>query len=174
MRAPRWALALTALGTVGTSALVVGLPGSASAGDTRYNLEARGDAWYFEVNGDEIPASPKNDAGSLTASAETTNSGGSKGFAGMPYWGNTVQTLPGTINGVPNQFGAGQAQIPFAELPGYVSTASNGTQQAEQDFGYGRVTSNSTDNASTAAASYGAPASVPSPNQQQTANAATQ
>ena len=174
MRTSRWALALTTVGMLGSSAFVVGLPGSASAGDTRYNLEARGDAWYFEVNGDEIPASPKNDAGSLTASAETTNSGGSKGFAGMPYWGNTVQTLPGTINGVPNQFGAAQLQIPFAELPGYVATASNGTQQGEQDFGYGRVASNSTDNASTASASYGAPASVPAPNQQQTANAATQ
>src|SRR5690349_1708459 len=139
MRAPRWALALTALGTVGASAMVVGLPGSASADDTRYNLEARGDAFYFEVNGDEIPASPKNDAGSLTATAETTNSGGSKGFAGSPYFGNTVQTLPGTINGVPNQFGAGQLQIPFAVLPGFVQTASSGTPEAESDFGYGRV-----------------------------------
>jgi hypothetical protein len=165
---------LTAVGTVGASALVVALPGSASAGDTRYNLEARGDAWYFEVNGDEIPASPKNDAGSLTATAETTNSGGSKGFAGMPYFGNTVQTLPGTINGVPNQFGAAQLQIPFAVLPGFVQTASNGTQNAEQDFGYGRVKSASSEDASTAAASYGAPAAIPAPNQQQTANANTE
>jgi hypothetical protein len=174
MRTPRWALALTALGTIGTSAMVIGLPGSAKADTTRYNLEARGDAFYFEINGDEIPLSSKNDAGSLTASAETTNSGGSKGFAGMPYFGNTLQTVPGTVNGVPNQFGAGQVQIPFAVLPGYVQTASNGTQNAEQDFGYGRVKSASTEDASTASAAYGAPPSIPAPNQQQTANAATQ
>ena len=174
MRAPRWALALTAVGTLGTSALVVGFPGSAQAGDTRYNLEARGDAWYFEVSGDEIPLSPKNDAGSLSASAETTNSGGSKGFAGMPYFGNSAQTAPGTANGVPNQFGLGAVQLPFSTIPGYVSTASNGTGEAEQDFGYGRIKSTSTPDASTAAASYGAPASVPAPNQQQTANASTE
>ncbi|WP_245541744.1 hypothetical protein [Sporichthya polymorpha] len=176
-RAPRWALALTALGTlgaVGASAAVIALPGSASAEDTRYNLEARGDAFYFEVNGDEIPASPKNDAGSLTASAQTTNSGGSQGFAGMPYWGNTVQTLPGTANGIPNQFGAGQVQIPFAVLPGYVQTASNATQEASEDFGYGRIKSTSTDTASSASAAYGAPPNVPAPNQQQSANASTE
>lgn len=180
MRTPRWALpvraltALTAVGTVGASALVVGLPGSASADDTRYNLEARGDAWYFEANGDEIPLSPKNDAGSLTATAETTNSGGSKGFAGSPFFGNTVQTVPGTVNGVPNQFGAGQLQIPFAVLPGYVQTASNGTPNAEQDFGFARVKSSSTETAATSSASYGAPATIPAPNQQQTANASTE
>ena len=174
MRTPRWALALTAFGTVGASAMVVGLPGSASADDTRYNLEARGDAFYFEANGDEIPLSSKNDAGSLTASAETTNSGGSKGFAGSPYFGNTLQTVPGTVNGVPNQFGAGQLQLPFAVMPGYVQTASNGTPNAEQDLGYGRVKSSSSQTASTSSASYGAPAGVPTPNQQQMANASTQ
>ncbi len=174
MRARRWALGLTALGTVGASAAVVGLPGSASADDTRYNLEARGDAWYFEVNGDEIPASPKNDAGSLTAAAETTNSGGSRGFAGMPYFGNTVQTLPGTVNGVPNQFGAGQVQLPFAMLPGFVETTSSGTPEAEQDFGYGRVKSSSSQAGATSSAFYGAPPSIPAPNQQQTASASTE
>ncbi len=72
MRTPRWALALTSLGVLGASAVVVALPSSASAEDTRYNLSARGDAFYFEVNGDEIPVSPNNDAGSLTAASETT------------------------------------------------------------------------------------------------------
>lgn len=177
MRTPRWALSLTALtavGTVGAAAMIVGLPGSASAEETRYNLEARGDAFYFEVNGDEIPASPKNDAGSLTASAETTNSGGSKGFAGSPFFGNSAQTAPGTVNGVPNQFGAGQVQLPFSQLPGYVSTASNGTQNAEQDFGFARVKSSSTETKATSSAFYGAPSTVPAPNQQQRADASTE
>jgi len=174
MRAPRWSLTLTAFATFGVSAVVFGLPGSAAADDTRYNLEARGDAFYFEVNGDEIPVSPTNDAGSLTAAAKTSNSGGSEGFAGMPYWGNTTQHAPGTVNGVPNQFGMGQVQLPFAELPGYVSTSSKGTPQAEQDFGYSRVKSSSTDTGNTSSASYGAPATIPAPNQQQTANASTE
>ncbi|HUR75643.1 MAG TPA: hypothetical protein VMZ00_15285 [Sporichthya sp.] len=174
MRARRWALALTAFGTVGASAMVVGLPNSASADDNRYNVSARGDAFYFEVNGDDIPVSPQNDAGSLTASAETTNAGGSKGFAGMPYWGNSVQYAPGTVNGVPNQFGLGQVQIPFAVLPGYVESSSYENPSAEQDFGYGRVKSTSTETAATSSAQYGAPPTVPSPNQQQTANASTE
>jgi hypothetical protein len=174
MRAARWSLALTALATVGVSTAVFGLPGSAAADDTRYNLEARGDAFYFEVNGDEIPVSPNNDAGSPTASARTTNSGGSQGFAGMPYFGNTTQYAPGTVNGVPNQFGAGQVQLPFAELPGFVSTSSKGTPEAEEDFGYSRVKSSSTDTSDTGSASYGAPDKIPAPNQQQTANASTE
>ncbi|WP_020629229.1 hypothetical protein [Sporichthya polymorpha] len=154
--------------------MIVGLSGTASAEDTRFNLEARGDAFYFEVNGDEIPVSPNNDAGSLTASARTTNSGGSDGFAGMPYWGSTAQHAPGTVNGVPNQFGLGQVQLPFAVLPGYVSTSSSGTPEAEEDFGYGRIKSVSTPTSATSSASYGAPATIPAPNQQQTANAATE
>lgn len=174
MKTPRWALALTAIGTIGTSAMVVGLPGSASAGDTRYNLEARGDAFYFEVNGDEIPASPKNDAGSLTAFASTTNSGGSRGYAGSPFFGNTVQTLPGTANGIPNQFGAGALQIPFAVIPTYVETSSSSTPNAEMELGFGRVKSASTETGATSSASYGAPAALPAPNQQQQANAKTQ
>ncbi|HEY3603074.1 MAG TPA: hypothetical protein VGL04_00280 [Sporichthyaceae bacterium] len=174
MRAPRWAAACTAFAAVGASVAVFGFPGSAAADDTRYNLEARGDAFYFEVDGDEIPVSPTNDAGSLTASARTTNSGGSDGFAGMPYYGSTTQNAPGTVNGVPNQFGLGQVQLPISQLPGFVSSSSKGTPEAQQDFGYGRVKSSSTETGATSAASYGAPAQIPAPNQQQTANATTE
>jgi hypothetical protein len=174
MKAPRWAASFTALAAVGTAAAVFGLPGSAAADDTRYSLEARGDAWYFEVDGDEIPVSPNNDAGSLTASAKTSNAGGSEGFAGMPYYGSTTQNAPGTVNGVPNQFGLGQVQLPISQLPGYVSSSSKGTPQAEQDFGYGRVKSTSADTGAISSASYGAPGSIPAPNQQQTADATTE
>ncbi len=174
MRASRWVAGLGALGVVGTSALVLGASSPAAADDTRYNLSARGDAFYFEVNGDEIPASPKNDAGSLTAAAETKSSGGSTGYAGMPYWGNTVQYLPGTLNGIPNQFGAPDLQIPFAVLPGYVSTSSTGTPEASEDFGFGRIESRSAQDGASSSASYGAPGSIPTPNQQQTANATTE
>ena len=147
MRAPRWALALTATGIVGAGTMALVLPGSALADAgapaddaTRYTLSARGDAFFFQVDGDEIPASPKNDAGSATASVQTTNSGGSKAFAGTPYYGNTVQTLPGTINGVPNQFGAEQLQIPFAQLPGYVAVNSTSDKnKAAEEGQYYRV-----------------------------------
>jgi hypothetical protein len=154
--------------------MVLGLPGSASAGDTRYNLEARGDAFYFEINGDEIPASPKNDAGSLTASAETTNSGGSKGFAGAPYLGNTAQTLPGTASGLVQGLGVAGFQLPLAAIPTYVQTASTSTRDAEQESGYFRLKSHSDVTAAKSTASYGAPDALPAPNQQQSASALTE
>lgn len=180
MRAPRWVVGLTATGLVGTSALVLGGAGSAladsgqAAAATRFNLNARGDGFYFQVDGDEIPASPTNDAGSATASVTTNNSGGSKSFAGAPYYGNTAQTLPGTINGVPNQFGAEQLQIPFSQFPGYVNVNSTGKTQAAEEGQYYRVSAEALPASGKASAYYGAPAALPAPNQQQTATALTQ
>ncbi|MGQ0466715.1 MAG: hypothetical protein ACT4QG_15490 [Sporichthyaceae bacterium] len=175
MRAPRWAVALTATGVVGGATMALALPGAALADDaTRFNLTARADAFYFQVDGDEIPASPKNDAGSATASVSTNNSGGSKSFAGAPFYGNTVQTLPGTINGVPNQFGAAELQIPFAQLPGYVAVNSTEAQTKKSEEGqYYRVAAEALQTSGKSSAFYGAPAAFPAPNQQQTATAET-
>jgi hypothetical protein len=164
MRA-RWALALTVGG------LTLGVPGTAHAEDaTRYNLTARGDAFYFQVNGDEIPTSPKNDAGSATASVSTNNSGGTDSFAGTPFYGATTQTLPGTINGVDGS----AVPLPFTRFPGYVEANSAATQnKANEDGQYYRVAAEALPASGTSSAYYGAPSAFPAPNQQQTATAST-
>jgi hypothetical protein len=171
MRAPRWAVALTVAGAAGTGAFVVGTPGHALAGDNRYSLSAQGDSMFFQLDGDDIPASPKNEAGSLTARSDLDSAGNSTAFAGAPYYGKTAQTLPGTINGVPNQFGAGQLQIPFSQFPGYVTSSYPSQTKAADQQGYYQVAAESEQTSSTASGSNGAPSSVPAPNQQQLANA---
>jgi hypothetical protein len=158
--------------------MALALPGSAladsapppAADDTRFNLSARADAFYFQVDGDEIPTSPKNDSGSATAAVSTNNSGGSKAFAGAPFYGNTVQTLPGTINGV-----SGSAvQIPFSRFPGYVEANSAASQNKVAEEGnYYRVSAEALPTTGDSSAYYGAPSTFPAPNQQQTAIAHT-
>jgi alpha-D-ribose 1-methylphosphonate 5-triphosphate synthase subunit PhnG len=141
---------------------------------TRFDLTARADAFYFQVDGDEIPTSPKNDAGSATASVTTNNNGGSRSFAGAPYYGNTMETLPGTVNGVPGQFGADQLQIPFAQFPSYVTVNSTSDKNAAAEDGqYYRIAAEALPSAGTASAYYGAPPALSAPNQQQSATAET-
>src|SRR5882672_1116337 len=108
----RWALALMSVSAVGSVALVT-LPGTARADvPGRFALSAQGDAMYFEVDSDSIPASPNNTASSLIASADLSNSN-STAFASTPYYGSTVQNLPGTANGIPPGFGLAGVAFPF-------------------------------------------------------------
>ncbi len=126
MRARRWALALTCTATAGTVAFVVGLPaGSGAAAPGRIELSARGDAMYFEVNSGSIPASPTNNASSLYMEAQLSGAGGGTATASSPFFGSTVQNLPGTANGVPPQFGSDLA-FPFTRLPGYITCRDKG------------------------------------------------
>ncbi|HEY2832337.1 MAG TPA: hypothetical protein VGJ14_07940 [Sporichthyaceae bacterium] len=166
-------MALTVVGAAGTGAVVVGLPGSALAGDNRYSLTAQGDAMFFQLDGEDIPASPTNEAGSLTAHSDADSEGNSTAFAGAPYYGKTAQTLPGTINGVPNQFGAPQLQLPVSQFPGYVTSSYPSQPKAEDAQGYYKVDATSDDTSSTASGTNGAPSSVPAPNQQQSVTAVT-
>jgi hypothetical protein len=176
MRAPRRRIAgLTAASLAGTSALVLGLSaGSASAADTRYSLFAQGDSQYYQLDGEDIPASPKNSAGSLTAQAQTDSTGQTTSFAGAPYYGKTAQTAPGTVNGVPNQFGYGQLQLPISQFPGYVTASYPSSPKADDSNYYYKVHAEADENGAKASGSNGAPDSVPAPNQQQVAGAVVQ
>jgi hypothetical protein len=169
MRAPRWALALSALAIAGSDAFVISLPASASESG-RIEVSARGDAMYFEGNSPSIPASPTNDASSLYAVAESSSSGGGTATASTPYFGSTLQNLPGTANGVPPQFGSDLA-FPFTRLPGYITCRDSGEDNAE--FHYGRVSIKCGQGTSEAHGSQGAPPAIPAPNQQETADAVT-
>jgi hypothetical protein len=172
MRSRRSALALTLLATAGTVAFVVGLPaGSGAVALGRIEVGARGDAMYFEANSGSIPASPTNNASSLYMEAQLSSTGGGTATASTPFFGSTVQNLPGTANGVPPQFGLKDVAFPFTRLPGYITCRDNGEQNGQ--FGYGRVNAKCGQGSSEAHGSQGAPPEIRAPNQQETADAAT-
>jgi hypothetical protein len=157
------------LAIAGSVAFVISLPASASESG-RIEVSARGDAMYFEGNSPSIPASPTNDASSLYAVAESSSTGGGTATASTPYFGSTLQNLPGTANGVPPQFGSDLA-FPFTRLPGYITCRDSGEENAE--FHYGRVSIKCGQGTSEAHGSQGAPPAIPAPNQQETADAVT-
>ena len=171
MKTRRWALALTCMATAGTVAFVVGLPaGWGAAAPGRIELSARGDAMYFEVNSGSIPASPTNNASSLYMEAQLSGAGGGTATASSPFFGSTVQNLPGTANGVPPQFGSDLA-FPFTRLPGYITCRDKGEENGQ--FAFGRVNAKCGPASMEAHGSQGAPPEIPAPNQQETADAAT-
>ena len=170
MRAPRWALILTALATGGGVAFVAGMPAGSAAAPGRIEVSARGDAMYFEVNSPNIPASPSNNASSLYMEAQLSSTGGGTATASTPFFGSTVQNLPGTANGVPPQFGSDLA-FPFTRLPGYITCRDNGEENTT--FAFGRVNAKCGPDSMEAHGSQGAPPEIPAPNQQETADAVT-
>jgi hypothetical protein len=159
-----WRLGL-ALALAGASVVVAASPAAAEGMTNRFNLTAQGDAMYYEVNSGNVPGSPNNQAGSLTARAETNSAGNSTAFAGAPYYGPTATTLPGTASGL-----AG-VPVPFTTLPGYVSSRYPAEPAAADEKGHYAVKAESSEFASAASGRNGAPSSVPAPNQQQSADA---
>ena len=126
---------------------------------------------YFEVNSGSIPASPSNNASSLYMETQLSSTGGGTATASTPFFGSTVQNLPGTANGVPPQFGLKDVAFPFTRLPGYITCRDNGEENGQ--FGYGRVNAKCAPGSSEAHGSQGAPPEIPAPNQQETADAIT-
>jgi hypothetical protein len=103
--------------------------------------------------------------------AQLSGAGGGTATASTPFFGSTVQNLPGTANGVPPQFGLKDVAFPFTRVPGYVTCRDNGEENGQ--FGYGRVNAKCGPGASEAHGSQGAPPEIPAPNQQETADAVT-
>jgi hypothetical protein len=145
--------------------------GTASANDNRYSLTAQGDSQYYQVDSGDIPGSPQNSAGSLTAQAHIDSTGQSTSFASAPYYGNTVETLPGLVNGAPSQFGYNNPILPFANMPGYVTASYPSRPTGDDATFYYKVHADAAQDHASAAGSNGAPQSIPAPNQQQLATA---
>ena len=126
---------------------------------------------YFEVNSGSIPASPSNNASSLFMETQLSSTGGGTATASTPFFGSTVQNLPGTANGVPPQFGFKDVAFPFTRLPGYITCRDTGEENGQ--FGFGRVNAKCGPGSSEAHGAQGAPPEIPAPNQQETADAIT-
>ena len=166
---------LTTAGVVSATALAIGLPGgSASASDNRFSLTAQGDSQYYQVDGEDIPGSPKNSAGSLTAQAHLDSTGKSESFAAAPNYGSTATTLPGLVNGAAQQFGYMEPVFPFAHFPGYVTASYPSEPSGEESNSYYKVSAQAEEDAASASGSNGAPDGIPAPNRQQVATAAVQ
>lgn len=154
-------------------------PVAAAAPSGLFQLEAQGDGMYFQADSLNAPGSPKNQAGSLTARAETNSAGNSFAFAGAPYYGPTVTTLPGTgiglvggATGIPVPSPPGGVAFPTT-LPGFVSSRFPAEPSASSDMGGYEVKAESAELSSKASGRNGAPGAVPAPNQQQSADAMT-
>jgi len=174
MSARRWGVALSTLAATGSAVMVFGLPAGSAAGAPdlgRIEVGARGDAMYFEVNSGSIPASPSNNASSLYAESRLTSTGGATATASTPFFGSTVQNLPGTANGVPPQFGLKDVGFPFTRLPGFITCRDSGEENTQLAFG--RVNAKCGQESSEAHGAQGAPPGAPAPNQQETADTVT-
>lgn len=161
------------LHTIAVGALLgiaVAVPAAPAHAEAGYNLRAQADGIFFEANYAGAPASPNNEAGSLTAAAELNSAGNSKAFAAAPYYGMTVQTLPGTVNGVLSGNGV-PASVPLTSFPGYVSSRYPSKPSDSATQGHFRVSAKSGPDSSSASGENGAPPEVPAPSQQQVANA---
>ena len=147
-----------------------------AAAEARYNLTAQADAMFFEADYGAAPASPVNQAGSLTAHVDLDSNGNSAGFAGNPYYGATVTTLPGTYNGlilgvVPVPLPVTPPKLPITQTPGYVSSRYPVQPTGASSQGPFVVNAKSAESSSHADGTTGAPAGVPAPNQQQSVKA---
>ena len=177
MRAPRWARRPHRYSAPSAPRpWSVGLPGSASADDTRYNLEARGDAFYFEVNGDEIPASPKNDAGSADRGGRDHQLRWQQGLCRACRTSATpCRPCPAPSTASRTSSARASSRSRSRVLPGL---RPDGVLRAPRRPSRTSATAGSSPPARRPPPPprppTGAPAQIPAPNQQQTANASTE
>lgn len=114
---------------LGVCAVGVGLPGGSAMGavPSTFNASARADALDVEFTFPNAPVLPGGVAGGTSGSAQAlTNSlGQSTAFASAPYPGDTLTTLPGTINGLINK------SVFPSTYPAYASSASPSQPRSE-------------------------------------------
>jgi hypothetical protein len=125
----------------------------ASAQPTSYTMTAAANEASFEIDAASFPLLAPQAAyfSPGTAQAELDSFGGSTAFAGAPFLGQTIEGVGGLANGL----GAGTLPPLPVNLPGYVSTDSPSNPTAKESQGPYTLTSNSTQNSSTATAGIG-------------------
>jgi hypothetical protein len=137
---------------VGTAGL--GMAGTATAAPTNnFDLSAQGDGMYILFAGGTLPAGLPGPVSPYAAFSTVNSNAVSKAFAGAPYLGPLLQTLPGLVGGL----SVGQVP-PLPELPGYVQSQDPNVPSARQAQGPYLLTANSTELSSNASAGVGAAA----------------
>lgn len=134
---------------VGSAGL--GLAGTASAAPTNnFDLSAQGDGMYILFQGGTLPAGLPGPISPYAAFSTVNSNAVSKAFAGAPYLGPLLQTLPGLVGGL----SVGQVP-PLPELPGYVQSQDPNVPSARQAQGPYTLTAASTELSSNASAGIG-------------------
>lgn len=130
----------------------LGLVGTASAAEptNTYDLSAQGDGMYILFAGPTLPAGLPGPISPYAAFSTVNSNSTSKAFAGAPYLGPLLQTLPGLVGGL----SVGQVP-PLPELPGFVKSEAPSIPSARQAQGPYLLTANSTDFSSDASAGVG-------------------
>ena len=136
------------------AAAVAGLAqGRAGAQPTSYTLTAAANEASFELDIANFPLLAPQAAyfSPGTAQSELDSFGGSTAFAGAPFLGQTIEGVGGLVSGL----GSGVLPPLPQTLPGYISTTNPSDPSESASQGPYTLTSNSTQDSSTATAGIG-------------------
>jgi hypothetical protein len=135
--------------------------GSEATNPNRFSLTAEGNGMFFEYRGQAAPATDNVSASPWAAFATVNSQGLSRAFAGMPYMGSFLQTLPSTVNGL-----SGGATPPLPPLPGYTESKYPANPEGHESQGPYAIKATSDQYVSDASATSGFSPDAASPRQQ--------
>jgi hypothetical protein len=138
-----------------------GSDGSAAANPNRFSLTAEGNGMFFEYRGQAAPATDNVSASPWAAFATVDSQGLSRAFAGMPYFGAFLQTLPATVNGL-----SGGATPPLPPLPGFTESKYPANPEGHESQGPYAIKATSDQYVSDASAKSGFSPDAASPREQ--------
>lgn len=141
------------LGSAGLGMAVTAGPAAADS-PNNYALTAQGDGMYILITNARLPAGLPGPISPYAAHAETNSVGVNEGFAGAPYLGPLLQTLPGLLGGL-----SFSTLPPLPPLPGFV-TSEEANPIGRQAQGVYLVESITDENGTDARASVGVAAST--------------
>lgn len=142
------------LGSAGLGMTVAAGPAAAEDSPNNYALMAQGDGMYILITNARLPAGLPGPISPYAAHAETNSVGVNEGFAGAPYLGPLLQTLPGLVGGL-----SVSTLPPLPPLPGFV-TSEEARPIGRQATGAYLVESITDENGTDARASVGVAAST--------------
>ncbi len=132
-----------------------------SENDNRYSLTAEGNGMFMEYRGQAAPATDNISASPWAAYATANSSGLSRAFAGLPYFGAFLQTIPSTVNGL-----SGGATPPLPPLPGFTESKYPAAPEGHESQGPYSIKANSDEFGSYSSAKSGFSPDADSPRQQ--------
>ncbi|MCU1692083.1 MAG: hypothetical protein JWM64_1174 [Frankiales bacterium] len=141
----------------------------AATNNNRFSLSASADGEAFEIQNSKIPANIVVAAAPISSFAQLDSAGQSRAYAGFPYFGPSVQSLPSTVNGL-----SGGLTPPIPSLPGYVESRFPSEPKLNESQGTYTLKAESSDQKSAGAASAGVAGNPDDPQPQSYSTALTE